>query len=345
MVQGFEVIVQLLPLLLLTFGVAAAATGILVRFSSHAAVMDLPNERSLHRIPTPRGGGLSIVLAFLLAVAFVVQIATPPLGWQALVVGGLMIACVGWLDDRYSLSAKSRLFIHLLSSGILMFGIYQGRISGDLGLISFGSTTLAIALGTLMAAWFVNFYNFMDGSDGIAAVEAITVGTVWGCLAFSRGELALAGFSWIVASAAAGFMIFNWSPAKIFMGDVASGFLGFCFVGIFLFGDRSGAVPLSAGLILMGCFIVDSGYTLVRRALRGENVAQAHRDHAYQHACQMGFGHKGVALWTLAINLIWLSPLAWCAVQFQQWRYLILVVAYLPLIAIAYRFRAGRELS
>lgn len=324
---------------------SALVTGIMVRYAAHAAVLDVPNDRSLHTVPTPRGGGLAIVLAFFLGAVIVMRARQSIPDLLVFLGGAALIAVIGWLDDKYSLSAKMRLLVHLLASGLFV-GILVSHLSpqADLLRLSLGLPAVALVLGLLMMTWAINFYNFMDGSDGIAASEAITTGLVWGLIALSQGSQDLAFVAFVLVSACTGFLLFNWSPARIFMGDIASGFLGFCFMGLFLLGDAQGKVALPIGLILLGSFVVDSSYTLFKRLLSGKNVAMAHRDHAYQHACRMGYTHRQVASAVIAINLLWLTPLALACLKFPGLGWLWVAVAYFPLLWIERRFKAGVQI-
>jgi len=170
--------------------------------------------------------------------------------------------------------------------------------------------------GTVLAAlglvWFVNMYNFMDGIDGIAGSEAVTAGLAGGALLLALGSPGLATLSLLLAAASAGFLAWNWQPARIFMGDVGSGFLGFCFAALALASERAGALPLLGWVLLLGVFLFDATATLGRRVVRGEKWYDAHRSHAYQRAVQGGWRAAAVTGAVIAINLV-LGALAWAA--------------------------------
>jgi Fuc2NAc and GlcNAc transferase len=196
-------------------------------------------------------------------------------------------------------------------------------------------------ISVVAITWMINLYNFMDGSDGLAGIEALTVAGLGAAFCFWRGDSTLASIYLGLALASSGFLLFNWSPARIFMGDVGSGFLGFCFGALAFAGEWSGTLPITASLILLGTFVVDATYTLVRRLAAGQKVYQAHRDHAYQHMIQGGRTHRQVATIYALINLFWLGPCAFLSVIYPNAAPVILLIAYLPLIAMEYRFRAG----
>lgn len=276
--------------------------------------MDVPNERSSHQVPTPRGGGLAIafvVLAGLLAGTLTGRL--PMNVGVALLGGGLMVAVVGWLDDCYSLLAKPRLLVHL-AAALWTLGWLGGFPRLDVGV---GSVALGVA-GWVVAAlgivWAVNFYNFMDGIDGIAGGEAVVVGVAGAALLALAGAPDLAGVAVLVAGASLGFLRWNWAPARIFMGDVGSGMLGYLFAALAVASENRGAVPVLVWVLLLGVFVVDATVTLIRRARDGEAVFNAHRKHAYQRAVQAGWSHGRVSAAVVALG-VGLGALGWLAMR------------------------------
>jgi Fuc2NAc and GlcNAc transferase len=275
-------------------------TGAVRRYALRSALLDLPNERSLHRTPTPRGGGVAVAVVTLAGLAAAALLSKIPadVAW-ALGVGGALVAMVGWLDDRRGVSARVRATVHAAAACWAAYWIW-------------GEITPAAVAGVVCIMWAINLYNFMDGIDGLAGAEAGSVGIIAGALFLmaGRGDLAIVAF--LVAAAAAGFLGWNWPPAQIFMGDVGSGFLGFTFGALALIAGRSGALPLPLGLLLAGVFAFDATVTLLRRMARGERWHQAHRSHAYQRLVQAGSTHAEVTGGVLVVNLI-LGVLAWLA--------------------------------
>jgi Fuc2NAc and GlcNAc transferase len=333
---------------------AAVLTGLLRRYALANSLIDIPNIRSSHNIPTPRGGGLSIVIVFLLGLPVLsgMGVLAPDAMW-AIFGAGAWVALVGFLDDHGHIPARWRLLAHFIGAG---WGLYSlGGLpplvlsipSSNLGVHTIDLGWLGQSLGMLYLVWLLNLYNFMDGIDGLASIEAITV-CLGGAL-FSFLEPDISGL-WappaMLAMTVAGFLFWNFPPAKIFMGDAGSGFLGIV-LGLFSIQAVWIAPQLFwSWLILLGVFIVDATWTLFRRLLRGEKIYEAHRSHAYQYASRYYGSHKAVSLGIGVINVCWLTPLAlWVGLAgLNVW--LGLVVAYLPLMLLAIHFRAGaRELG
>ena len=318
----------------LVFAAAWLGTRGVLRYAHARDLLDHPNERSSHAAPTPRGGGLAIVCAFLggLAALFAFGHVNAML-LAALGGGGLAVAAVGFVDDHGGLSPLLRLLVHFAAAAWALYwlcGMPPLRVGG--GLVLDGP--LWTAVGMVGLVWLLNLYNFMDGIDGIAGAEAVCVGL---------GALLLGGSTgWLLlAAAAGGFLLLNWPPARIFMGDVGSGFLGFA-LGV-LAVDAAGweQLSLAASAMLLGVFLVDATVTLFRRWLRGERLAQAHRTHAYQHAARRYGGHRPVVLATVAVNLLWLLPWAWVAQAWPAWDWVALAVALAPLVVVAWWLGAG----
>ena len=275
-------------------------TGAVRRYALRSSMLDVPNERSLHRTPTPRGGGLAIALVAVigLTAAALRSMIPAEVAWP-LIVGGALVAAVGWLDDRRGVRASLRAMVHAAAACWAAYWIW-------------GEPTLAAAIGVVCIMWAINLYNFMDGIDGLAGAEAASVGIIAGALFLMAGRGDLAVVAFLVAAAATGFLGWNWPPARIFMGDVGSGFLGFTFGALSLISGRSGALPVALCLLLAGVFAFDATVTLLRRMARRERLHQAHRSHAYQRLVQAGWTHAQVTGGVVLINLC-LGVLAWLA--------------------------------
>ncbi len=266
-------------------------------------MLDIPGSRSSHNFPTPRGGGLAISVCCLFAILFFGiggGILESRLFW-AFLGGGSAIAIMGWLDDRKSITPMVRFLVQLAAAtwAVFLIGGFPSMNLG-VGIISLGWFGSILAI--LGIVWLTNLYNFMDGIDGIAGTEAVTVGGIGGALLAMSNTWGLALVSWAIAASSLGFLVWNWPPAKIFMGDVGSGFLGFFFAVLLLTSERSGAIPLLAWLLLLGVFIGDATFTLFRRLLKREKVWEAHRSHFYQRAVQIGYSHRTVTLVIAALN-------------------------------------------
>ncbi|MBT3245057.1 MAG: glycosyltransferase family 4 protein [Bacteroidetes bacterium] len=305
------------------------------------SMMDIPNERSSHDIPTPRGGGLAIVLTFLLGL-FVLKMAgfLPAFLFWALFGSGSWVALIGWMDDRHDIPARVRLIGHFIGAVWALFclgGLPPLPVFGNLLYLSWIGHILAV----FYLVWLLNLYNFMDGINGIAGIEAISV-CIGGVVLL---KLASAGNTlWVlpmlIVSATMGFLFWNFPVARIFMGDVGSGFMGMVFGILSIWLGWIKPELFWAWIILLGAFIVDASVTLVRRALRAEKVYEAHRSHAYQHAAQI-YGHPPVSLAYGAINLFWLLPVAVLVVMGLLDGILGVVIAYLPLVVGVFAFKGG----
>jgi Fuc2NAc and GlcNAc transferase len=275
--------------------------------------VDIPNERSSHSSPTPRGGGLAIIITVLggIVVAGVMGWITRDLA-LALAGGGTMIATVGWIDDHRDVPARTRFAVQLAAAGWAIYWL------GGMPTLSVGIATLHLGLvgtilGILGIVWAINLYNFVDGIDGLAAGEAITTGTIAGLMLLAMGHIGLAMISLLIAAASTGFLPLNWAPAKLFMGDVGSGTLGYFFAVLSIASENAGAVPVLIWVLLLGAFVFDATVTLFRRIGNGERWYQAHHSHAYQRMVQAGKSHAQVSSMILGINLVLagLAIVAW----------------------------------
>jgi Fuc2NAc and GlcNAc transferase len=321
--------------------VALFMTGALRQYALAKSLIDVPNARSSHVVPTPRGGGVAIVVSFLVALILATSMGavTWPLMW-ALMGAGVGIAVLGFLDDHGHIVARWRLLGHFIAA---IWALYW--IGGLPPLTVFGVVFDLGWVGHILAAfylvWLLNLYNFMDGIDGIASVEAIFVCLGATLLYWLTGNGLLALLPLLLAFAVSGFLYWNFPTARIFMGDAGSGFLGIT-LGILSL-QAAWAVPqlLWSWLILLGVFIVDATWTLFRRLLRGEKVYEAHRSHAYQFASRKYRKHLPVTLGVGAINLCWLLPMALLVANGYLDGLLGVLIAYLPLAALAVKFNAG----
>jgi Fuc2NAc and GlcNAc transferase len=309
-------------------------------------VLDVPNDRSSHRVPTPRAGGVAIVLATM--SASVVLVSRGVLGlplFLALTGGGVAVAFVGFLDDRRQLSARIRLAAHLAAAlwALVWLGGLPVLRFGD-KLVSFGWPGYVV--GALGIAWTVNLFNFMDGIDGIASSEAVFIAWGGAWLAVLMGSsAAVPAMGCAFGAVCCGFLVWNWPPARIFMGDVGSGYLGYVLVVLALAATRENPAALNVWLILGGIFFCDAFVTLVRRLARGERVYQAHRSHAYQWLSRRWGSHRSVTLALVCVNLFWLLPSAWFAAVHPGRAAWAALVALLPIVMVLLLAGAGRRVA
>ena len=248
---------------------------LLSRFGRFA--LDQPNERSLHEQPVPRTGGIAVLIGAATAFAF----GAGPLWMPAALALGL--AVVSFADDLYRLPTLARFAAHL---GAAMLVVWY--------LLSPIDAVEALVL-VLAVTWITDLYNFMDGSDGLAGGMATVGFGAYALAAWLADEPALMVFAIALAAAALAFVLHNYHPARIFLGDVGSIPLGFLAAALGIAGWRNDVWPLWFPVLVFGPFIGDATITLLKRALRGERVWQAHRTHYYQRMVQMGFGHRGTA--------------------------------------------------
>ncbi|OBP15332.1 glycosyl transferase [Rheinheimera sp. SA_1] len=319
-------------------------TAILRAYAVKRNVLDVPNQRSSHKIPTPRGGGLAVVICYLAFTSVIAGLNF--MSWPmalGLVLSGILVAFIGFLDDHGHVKASLRLMVHFTAASIVVF------VAGPLPeLVMFGYQIdfgqLAYILAVLGVVWVLNLYNFMDGIDGIAAIEAVSVCIVMVLLVYfgNRHDYLLL-LHLGLASCVTGFLIWNHPPAKIFMGDAGSGFVGLSIAALVLLSANVSADLLWAWLIMLGVFIVDATYTLVARSMRGMKFYQAHRSHAYQHAALRFGKHWPVSYGVCLINLCWLAPWSWLVVFYDLDGAIALILAYSPLLYLAHHYRAGKD--
>jgi Fuc2NAc and GlcNAc transferase len=283
------------------FAASAAGVGFFRQWSHRRKLFDVPNERSSHSTPTPRGGGLVIALVCLSFYVVIGVVTGLPFSWGYF-CGALLVATVSWIDDLYSLPFWSRLLVHILAASILLWDV------GFWSDISIPATSVQILLGTVVGslvtigwiAWLVNAYNFMDGIDGIAALQATLAGIGWAVLACFLKLESTYLLSGIVAASSAGFLLHNWQPARIFMGDVGSAFLGFTLAAIPLVAraEAQSDIPIlpAVAVLFVWFFVFDTIFTLVRRLIGRKKVWQAHREHIYQKLIIEGWRHAPVAV-------------------------------------------------
>ena len=331
----------------LVFIVSVLLTGLIRYYALARNVLDIPNQRSSHTTPTPRGGGLAIVLAFFFACAYLFLTEQLNTHWFLALSSPLLVEFIGFCDDHAHVAARWRFLTHLLAAGLALlflnglpvilvpqpFDMFFGHTFVNLG-------WFGLVLGVVLLVWLLNLFNFMDGTDGIAASEAVFVSSsLAGYLYFI--DLSLFAVAVCLVAASLGFLLWNWPKAKIFMGDVGSGFLGLLLGVLILMAAQQAAGMLYCGLILFGIFVVDATYTLLVRFFTGQIWYAAHCSHTYQHAAKR-YGHLRVLSVCWAINLFWLLPTSLWVFLNPLYAFWGCLIAYLPLIALAYFFKAGQ---
>jgi len=304
-------------------------------------IIDNPNERSSHSVPTPRGGGVAVVCSYLSALAILIytQQLTAHVG-LTLITAGFVIALLGFLDDHGHINSMLRLAIHFLVAIAVVISL--GGFAEVMVFNGIQLGFLANIIAVLFLVWLLNLYNFMDGINGIASVEAITTTASMAILYFLLNTSLNSDMLWLLAACVFGFLLWNFPKAKIFMGDACSGFLGLTLGILALIALKENVALFCAWIICLGVFVVDATYTLIKRVVNGYKMYDAHRSHSYQILSRKWNSHTPVTLVVVAINLLWLFPIAYLTV-IQQWTYpeIGVLIAYLPLIFIAVRLKAG----
>ncbi|MEM1112153.1 MAG: glycosyltransferase family 4 protein [Pseudomonadota bacterium] len=316
--------------LLLTLASSALMCGAYLHLARRWHIVDQPNTRSSHEQPTPHGGGTPLMLSFTLGVivySFLYKLLSPIYAFTLAAAIGLCL--IGVIDDIRGLSARFRLAAYAVACAL-----FVSLLPPPLPLLTGLWTPLASALIFIALLWLVNLYNFMDGIDGIAAIQCFVACCSAALLTWWRsGEDTYAMVCLLLAASHLGFLLWNFPPARLFLGDAGSVPTGFLLGALALIGEASGSLPAACWIILLAAFLVDATWTLLRRMLHGERFMEAHRSHGYQRLALHWGGHLPVDLLLLAINGLWLFPLAALTAAFPQWQWLLVILAFLPLSA------------
>jgi Fuc2NAc and GlcNAc transferase len=312
------------PFLVVLFAliVTALTTPVLRRWLVSRQILDWPDDRRNHEHPTPRGGGLAIWLGVVLSL---LATSGSALVFVPLVVYFTFLAMLGWLDDCYGVLIGIRLVVMLLCALSLIWIL--GPVSSvGIDQLDFVGVWLWSMLGVAGVVWMINLHNFMDGSDGLAAMQGSWSGGILGFLLYKGGaiEFGLTGLA--LAGACLGFLLWNRPPARVFMGDAGSLLLGGIIGSLAYAGAATGLVSVWVSLIVCAVFVVDATATLVVRWLRQGQWYTAHREHAYQRLISSGWSHAGVLLCYGVMNLALVLPLTLLALRRPQWDWAIALV-------------------
>lgn len=294
--------ILLFPALLALVG-SAVGTGWLTRRLRAQAILDIPNARSNHKVPTPRGGGLavvSIILIVWLLLPLLVPMVNKPVVFHGafwLISATVLLMFVSWQDDKHGLSPKIRLAAQFLAVAMLLPQLPEPAFADWLPL------PIAWAITFLGWVWFINLFNFMDGIDGISGMQTLFICLgVWGGVFISPIPDAYLLHISVLGAAIVGFLLWNWHPAKIFLGDVGSVPLGFL-LGYFLIILSTSSMTAPFALLLPAYYLCDSGLTILKRLWARKNILEAHSEHAYQHAVRRGLSHGRVVVMISVLNL------------------------------------------
>jgi Fuc2NAc and GlcNAc transferase len=338
--------VQAESVLIILTGVAALLasailTGLARRQALRRGVLDLPNDRSSHKTATPRGGGIAIVLVVTAAAIWMASFRAVDTGLMvALVAGGLPVALIGYIDDRRSVSARNRILVHTAAAILAVVAL------GGLPPLQVGARVVNLGpaghvLAVVGIVWTLNLFNFMDGIDGIAAAETAIIAATGVALLTLPPHLTLLGIA--LSGACLGFLLWNWPPARVFMGDVGSGYLGYVLAVLALAAVRASAVAVWVWLIMGGAFFADATVTVIRRALHGARIYEAHRSHAYQWLARKWGSHRRVTLAFIAVDLLWLLPCAAVAATRPALAAWMVLIALAPLGVLVLVSGGGRR--
>ena len=306
-------------------------------------ILDHPNERSLHDRPVPRGGGLAILIALGVCGA-AAAFFYPARGLAGMGLGVLIVAVVSFIDDRHSVTPAGRLVAHVAASAAIVYSGYFLHGLEIPGMSWDWPPIVGAVLSAVFIVWMINLYNFMDGMDGFAGGMAVFGFGTFAVMGWTAGHDAFLAVSLIIAAASAGFLFFNFPPARIFMGDVGSSTLGLLAATLSLWGARDGIFPFWIALLVFSPFIVDATVTLFRRLLRGDKIWQAHKTHFYQRLVQAGWGHRKTVLWEYALMAACAGSAIWVVRQtetVQWWTIGFWTMVYALLIAMVRRLEAG----
>lgn len=326
---------------------AWGGTAIICALAAKLSLLDIPNERSSHKLPTPRGGGASVVLVFVVTLLYCLTSGKISLlNSELFLLAIILVAGIGFLDDLKGVSSRWRLLCHFIAATLFVLP-YMKYFEQNMGLagLAFWLPSGAVLVSIVGLVWMLNMFNFMDGIDGIAATEAIFICFGGATLLYNAGLYSYLLVFLILGAGSLGFLFLNWPPARIFMGDVCSGFLGFTIGALAIHTTLlAPGMTIWPWLILTGVFLVDTTYTLLIRVFRGRQWYMAHRSHAYQHAVIKYGGHRFVTISVLIINIVWLLPLAFFTIQKPHYGIYLTLIAYLPLVMISRALKAGEDL-
>jgi UDP-GlcNAc:undecaprenyl-phosphate GlcNAc-1-phosphate transferase len=301
------------------------------RWMVHHNLLDFPNERSSHIIPTPRGGGLAMVIVTIISIGVLCYIK--PLSSVnsifSIFLGAILVAGISLWDDLHPLLYWIRLIVHLVVAGIVVIEVGYWRVLHIpfIGAIYLGWIGLPVTI--LWVVGMINAYNFMDGVDGIAGGQGVIAGLGWAVLGMLSGQSFIAGVGVVLAASCLGFLGHNWPPAKIFMGDVGSTFLGYTFAVLPVVAGQYDTHLSFVGVLLVWPIIFDTAATFLRRLLHHENVFSAHLSHFYQRLVATGYSHKKIASLYIGLSII---SLACSAALFMEWPWVDYLVVLIMVI-------------
>ena len=333
-------------LIVCTAFVSWVGVGKLIGVLLNRQMVDRPNERSLHKGVVPRGGGLIIMVLLGLATLVLALLTEQNVFYATVFLYLLCWSLLGWTDDRLDLSAGLRFFAQAVFAGLLiyMFGYVDEIVLSQEIVVHLG--LFGIAASLIGIVWLANLYNFMDGMDGLTASQTIIAAITLSVWFYQLGHDGLFYLCVILASSTYGFLLWNWHPAKIFMGDVGSIGIGAFFALLIIVGVTQYEIPVLSFVILLSAYIYDASYTLFARLLRREKIWEAHRSHHYQRLASLGFAHQKIVLCMITIMLI-SSLIASITVQYHDivWLGMVFIMVVLVLCSMILNHLEARSLD
>ncbi|MCC6138965.1 MAG: glycosyltransferase family 4 protein [Bdellovibrionaceae bacterium] len=329
---------------LLSFALTFGVIQFYRRFAMYFGIIDMPSERSMHTHPMPRGAGVCFFIGFTLTLAVLYFMGELSIHFTyPIFLGGSVVMLLGYWDDLQSLPASVRLFVQMLAS-VFIVALLTNGFSKPVEISFLPSWPWLTALFcVLYVAWFVNLYNFMDGSDGLATLVGIIGSGIISAASYFLSNIDLAIIYSALAFSLLAFLTLNWHPAVVFMGDSGAYFLGYVFGAFALLSKIVYDTSLYVHLIVFGMFVVDATWTLVVRGARGQKVYQPHKQHAFQKLLAAGLSHQQVAFLYSAVMLLWLLPMTILTLMYSMYSFLFLVIAYLPIFFFIIWTKAGTE--
>lgn len=312
---------------LLIFILSFVLTLLVRKWAIRKSILDLPNDRSSHSIPTPRGGGVAIVVVWFLGLFYFYILKKADAKLIYALLSGFPIAVIGFLDDLTGLKANIRFTIQLISASTAL--CFLGGLQSVHFLSIYISNSILLSLfGVMAIVWFTNLFNFLDGIDGYIGTEVSFIG--FAIFILTGDKIGL-----LLAFSSLGFLIWNWQKAKIFMGDVGSTLLGFSIAILTISHNNNNTSTIPVWLILTSVFWFDATVTLFRRIRNREKISTAHKQHAYQRLVQSGFSHQKTVLYALSVNLIGFG-FAFMALRFSTYDWIFLILDVIVLFILLY---------
>lgn len=296
--------------------------------AQHKMIIDIPNERSSHTTPTPRGGGIAIAITWFFGISYLHFLGQINANLYYALMSGVLISGISFIDDIYTLKSLPRMIVQSISTLIALYFIGGLKVI-DFGFFSIENIYLLNVVAFIGIIWFINLFNFIDGIDGYAGSGALLIALA--LFFFVKDTLLL-----ILASSVLGFLPWNWQKAKIFMGDIGSTLLGFTIAVLIINYNNTAQFSIINGLIITSVFWFDATFTLIKRYLNKEQLGKAHRKHAYQRIVQFGFTHQKTVLVATFLNLI-LFIMVYFSIQHDLFQVLFLGIVLLLLFSI-YKF-------